>query len=294
MAVLYQMKLDQSIVDCGMSYVFQLESGHFFLIDGGFFTPGEADRLYRFLRECSKGKPVIDGWFFSHAHQDHVGVFLDMMEEHGKDLVIRKLIYNFQPLDLPVTSDGWKEVKSDLATVKRFYEVIEEYCQGIEVSIPHTGDHWLQDELSIEVLYTHEDLDVPSTFNDHSTVLRIETAGWSMLFLGDIFQHGSRILLANSPEKLKCDIVQVAHHGFAGATKELYQATEARIALWPSTQEEIKANLYREANDYLLNHSGISQHLIGGDGTLELSFPPCPEKSGECKVTIPVKAISHW
>lgn len=259
MAVLYQMKLDQSIVDCGMSYVFQLESGHFFVIDGGFFTPGEADRLYRFLHERSEGKPVIDGWFFSHAHQDHVGVFLDMMEEHREDLVIHKLIYNFQPLDLPATSEGWKEVRKDLETVKHFYEVIEGYCQNIEVYIPHTGDCWQQDELSIEVLYTHEDLDVPSTFNDHSTVLRIETSGWSMLFLGDIFQHGSRILLTNCPEKLKCDIVQVAHHGFAGATKELYQAAEAHIALWPSTQGEIEANLHREANDYLLNHSGITR-----------------------------------
>ena len=41
MAVLYQLKLDQSIVDCGMSYVFQLNSGHFFLMDGGYFTPGK-------------------------------------------------------------------------------------------------------------------------------------------------------------------------------------------------------------------------------------------------------------
>ena len=292
MANLYQMKLDQSIVDCGMSYVFQLESGHFFLIDGGFFTPGEADRLYRFLRERSEDKPVIDGWFFSHAHQDHVGVFFDMMEEHREDLVIRKLIYNFQPLDLPDTSEGWKAVRNgDLATVKHFYEVIEALGQEIEVFIPHTGDRWQQDELSIEVLYTHEDLDVPSTFNDHSTVLRIETAGWSMLFLGDIFEHGSRILLQNCPEKLKCDLVQIAHHGFAGATKELYQATDAHVALWPSTQEEIQANLHREANDYLLNHSGIRQHLIGGNGTIELSFP---EKSLGIKADIPVKNISHW
>lgn len=289
MAVLYQMKLDQTIVNCGMSYVFQLKSGHFFLIDGGFFTPGEAERLYRFLCERSEGKPVIDGWFFSHAHQDHVGVFIDMMETHRNDLVVRKLIYNFQPLDLPATSHGWRVVSNDLATVKRFGEVIEEYCQGIEVCIPHTGDRWQQDELSIEVLYTHEDLDVPSTFNDHSTVLRIETSGWSMLFLGDLSQQGSRILLSSCPEKLPCDIVQVAHHGFSGAIKELYQAVNARLALWPVAREELEANRHREANDFLLNHSAIGRHLAGGDGTIMLSFPP---HSGQDE--IPVTEISHW
>lgn len=288
MAVLYQMKLDQSIVDCGMSYAFQLESGHFFLIDGGYFTPGEAERLYRFLCERTQGKPVIDAWFFSHAHQDHVGVFLDMMETHRDDLVIRELIYNFQPLELPPTSEGWREVKNDLATVKRFYEVIDEYCKDIPIMTVHTGDRFQIDELSAEVLYTHEDLDVPSTFNDHSTVLRVQTNGWSLLFFGDIYKEGSRILLKNCPQKLKSDIVQVAHHGFAGVTKDLYQVVNANYALWPSTRDKIEENAHREANDYLLHGAGIRGHLIAGDGTIQISFPP---KASDASAELPVERM---
>lgn len=276
MAVLYQLQLDQSIVNCGMSYVFQLESGHFFLIDGGFFTPGEAERLYRFLSERSAGKPVIDAWFFSHAHQDHIGVFLDMMETHRDDLILRRLIYNIQPLDLPRTSEGWKKVKNDLATVKRFYEVIEQACADVPVFIPHAGDRWTIDELSIETLYAQELLSVPSTFNDHSLVIRVETDGWSILFLGDIYKEGSRILLDRCPEKLNADIVQVAHHGFSGATKALYEATRARLALWPSTRGEIIVNGLREANRYLLHDAGILRHVVSGDGTVKLSFPQKP------------------
>ncbi len=284
MAVLYQLKLDQSIVDCGMSYVLQLDSGHFFLVDGGYFTPGEAENLYRFLCAHTEGKPVIDAWFFSHAHQDHVGAFLDMMEAHRNDLVIRKLIYNIQPLALPETSEGWRQIKNDLATVKRFYEVVEQYCADVQKITPHTGDKWQLDEVSIEVLYTHEDLDVPSTFNDHSTVLRLETAGWSLLLLGDLYKEGSRILLAHCPEKLKCDIVQVAHHGFAGATPELYRATEAHYALWPSTEKNIAENITREANDYLLHHSGVRRHLIGGKETIRLGFPPRGERGDNLEI----------
>lgn len=284
MAVLYQLKLDQSIVDCGMSYVLQLDSGHFFLVDGGYFTPGEAENLYRFLCAHTEGKPVIDAWFFSHAHQDHVGAFLDMMEAHRNDLVIRKLIYNIQPLALPETSEGWRQIKNDLATVKRFYEVVEQYCADVQKITPHTGDTWQMDEVSVEVLYTHEDLDVPSTFNDHSTVLRLETAGWSLLLLGDLYKEGSRILLAHCPEKLKCDIVQVAHHGFAGATPELYRATEAHYALWPSTEKNIAENITREANDYLLHHSGVRRHLIGGKETIRLGFPPRGERGDNLEI----------
>ncbi len=274
MAVLYQLKLDQSIVDCGMSYVFQLDSGHFFLIDGGYFTPGEAERLYRFLCERAEGKPVIDAWFFSHAHQDHIGAFLDMMEAHRNDLELRGLMYNFQPLALPETSEGWRDMKNDLATVKRFYEVVDRYCADVPRITPHTGGRWQFGEIGVEALYTHEDLDVPSSFHDHSPVLRVETAGWSLLFLGDLYKEGSRILLTRCPERLKCDIVQVAHHGFAGATADLYRATEARYALWPSTDQNIAENIGREANDYLLHHSGVLRHLIGGNGTLRLAFPP--------------------
>ena len=64
------------------------------------------------------------------------------------------------------------------------------------------------------------------------------------------------------------------------------------MAIWPSTQEEIQANLHRESNDYLLNHSGISQHLIGGDGTAMLSFVPRTAK--EPQTAVPVELISHW
>ena len=66
----------------------------------------------------------------------------------------------------------------------------------------------------------------------------------------------------------------MAHHGFAGATRELYRAAEAHYALWPSTEENIADNITREANDYLLHHSGVRRHLIGGNGTIRLAFPP--------------------
>ena len=106
MTTLYQLQLDQRDVDCGMSYVVQLESGHFFLVDGGYFSPGEADRLYDFLRARCEGTPVVAGWYFSHAHQDHIGVFLDMMERRRESIRLCGLYFNFQPLDLPGTSEG--------------------------------------------------------------------------------------------------------------------------------------------------------------------------------------------
>ena len=275
MTTLYQLQLDQRDIDCGMSYVIQLESGHFFLVDGGYFTPGEADRLYEFLRARCIGAPVVAGWYFSHAHQDHIGVFLDMMECHGADIELCGLYFNFQPVDLPETSEGWRTKCNDLATVRRFYEVLEERCAGVPVHTLRTGERLRVEELSLEVLYTHEDLDVASTFNDHSTVAMLMACGQRILLLGDVFTEGSRILLQR-PEKLRCDIVQVSHHGYGGATRALYEATGARVALWPTPDYGVEPNIRRPANHYLLKESSVVEQIVSGRGTARLVLPYAP------------------
>ena len=273
MTTFYQLKLDQSIVDCGMSYVFHLASNHFFLIDGGYFTPGEAEHLLDFLKQKCGGKPVIDGWFFSHAHQDHIGVFINMMEHHRDEIEVRELIYAFQPLDLPETSEGWDAKSNDLATVKKFYEVLDRYCRDIPVRIPHTGDCWNIDELYIEVLYTYKDMDGESTFNDHSTVLKVTCEDQSILFLGDVYLKGSSFLLANKAAQLKSTFIQVAHHGFKGATKEVYQAADAQIALWPVAAYRLDCILSTEPDRYLLYDSEVREHYFSCFGDVSFSLP---------------------
>ena len=41
------------------------------------------------------------------------------------------------------------------------------------------------------------------------------------------------MVLAKFGAYLKSDIVQVSHHGYVGATVELYNEIDAPIALWP-------------------------------------------------------------
>lgn len=278
MTKLTQLALDQQNIDCGMSYVFQLNDGSFFLIDGGYFTPGEEDRLYAYLNERSGGKIHIAGWFFSHAHQDHVGAFINFIRKYAKNVVIDQLLYNFQPMDfsdLPEEMD-WRE--NDPATFREFYRAIDAYCPEARRVILHTGDQVRFGELTIDVLYTHEDLDIDVSkvrFNDCSTVIRATVNQQRILFLGDVFVEGERILLRN-PEALASDIVQVSHHGFSGPTAELYKKTGAKVALWPSADyvyEKIVSKKEREANEYLLNDAGINEHLVSGYGTVELTLP---------------------
>ena len=271
---LYQLELNQKLANCGMSYIFHLKDNRFFIIDGGYFTPGEEDRLYSFLCEKSGDeKPVIAGWFFSHAHQDHVGVFMLFVKKYLQDAVIENLYYNFQPMDFSKADDEWQKKFNDVATVKEFYRMAENEFKEIPVTILRRGDRFDISELKISVLYSQEQLyPEKASFNDYSTVIMIEVEGQKVLFLGDVHIKASAILMEH-PEELVCDMVQVAHHGFNGATREVYAATKAKTALWPTPDFEMEPNKSREVNDAILNHLGFEEHYIGGEGTVEITFP---------------------
>jgi len=284
---LYQLELDYTNIDCGMSYVFHLQDGRFFIIDGGYYTPGEEDRLYNFLKELTAGnEPVIAAWFFSHAHDDHIGNFVKFIWKYGKKVIIDKLIYNFQPINLPESGAECDWQNSGAALVKAFYETIDEHCRNVPIYTPQTGDIFRVGEITVEVLYTYNDLKSDNImFNDCSTVITTEYAGQKILWLGDIDKEGSNILIRDKKEKLVCDIIQVSHHGFSGATLDVYAATQAKAALWPTPDylmEDIKNNTTAVRTNYVnlfvLNEMNIKDHWIGGYGTVGIKLP---YRSGE-------------
>ena len=267
----YQLQLDQSLVNCGMSYVFQLENGDFFIIDGGYFTPGEEENLYNFLRSKTLFKPHIRGWLFTHAHQDHIGCYLKFIEKYQNDVTIDTLYFNFQPTKHKFAFGSWQKKSNDLATVKYFYKSLKVFSDLYQVHTLKTGEQISIDELKINVLYTQEDLyPEKASFNDYSAVISVELAGKKILFLGDVQEKGSAILLRDKKEELKADIVQVSHHGFNGATKELYEATGAKTALFPCPLNEFEKNKERPANAYII--ASADEIIISENGTACLEF----------------------
>ena len=147
---LYQLELNQDEVNCGASHVIQLQSGNFIVLDGGYFTAGEEDRLCRFLEERSIGAPMITAWYFSHAHQDHVGNFIQFMRKHGSKVQIQRRLFSFHPMNLSNVTGDWKS--SDPATVRAFYETVEVYCADVEKVKIHKGDQFAFEELTLDVL----------------------------------------------------------------------------------------------------------------------------------------------
>jgi len=277
---LYQIDVDNRRINCGMSYVYHLSDGRFFILDGGYFTYGERERLYALLRKASpEGKLRIAGWFFSHAHQDHLGCFIEFILKYRDEIEIDALYYTFPSLSLD-EAVRWKQ--SDNATMREFDYTVNMILPDVKHVHLHTGETFSIASLDFEVLFTHEDIYPESVgaFNNTSTILRISCEGQSILFLGDLQTASCRKLEAMWGSYLKSDMIQVAHHGFNGSTVETYALVSPTVALWPTCQEGYNGNCEREVNAFIIRMESVKEHLISGFvKTRKLSLPYTPGTS---------------
>ncbi len=271
---LFQIDLDNSRIDCGMSYLIRLRDGSIFMIDGGYFTHLQGERLFDLMKSVSCGGRVhIAGWFFSHAHQDHFGCFLDFISAHSHDIDIDGLYYNFPSLSLPEAA-SWKS--SDNSSIREFFYDIDLYLPFVPRHILHTGDSFSLPGVRFEVLFTHEDIypERIGSFNDTSTVLSVSIGDQRIIFLGDIQTDSCRKLEAMYGKDLSADIVQVSHHGFNGATTETYELISPSTALWPTPDYGFEGNRNRTVNRRLLSMECVKEHIVAGyEGTVRLDFP---------------------
>ncbi len=111
--------------------------------------------------------------------------------------------------------------------------------------------------------------------NNSSIVYRIETGKTSILFLGDLVkQAGDQLLKDQSPDKIKADVVQIAHHGQAAVDEHFYQIVNPQICLWP-TPEKIWNRAQTTGKEVLwINRLGVKQQYVAcRDGLVKLELP---------------------
>ncbi len=278
---LFQFELDFRNIDCGMCYVIRTCSGNFFIIDSAHMNSvNDHIRLHDFLRHLvpKNEKICIKGWFFSHAHQDHIAKFMDFIESGFDDYKIEKLYYNFPSLEFALGHEEWD--KGDNQTIEDFNSLIKKHAE-LKVCKLHCGNHFYIDNLEFEVLGTHEDIYPLSVarFNDTSTVLMMTVDDCKILFPGDANNKMSYLLVSRYGDLLKSDILQLSHHGFSGGTPELYERSKCSVVLVPTDKKHFEENLYREANKTALRYA--KEVYICSEGTVSL---PLPYKNGCAKI----------
>lgn len=224
----------------GESYVIQLEDGSFVLIDGGpgLGASGQQDMaaLKDYLyahKPASHAKPKIT-WMFTHLHNDHMELALGFLTGYSADVELQTVCYNVPNLDSALEdahcANNYNKLK---ALIRDVYEDTNTY-------IFHAGQKMYLAGCEIEFLYTQEDYWPNNmwTANLTSAVWRMTFKGGNtFLVLGDCEVGNCEQLSAIYGSYLESDVFQLSHHGFNGATLELYQLIDAKICLWACDEE---------------------------------------------------------
>jgi beta-lactamase superfamily II metal-dependent hydrolase len=204
------------------SFLITTADGQLIVIDGG----TAADEPYLKALIMQRGGHV-SAWFLTHAHADHVGAITRMINEDLVGVTIDNIYYNFPSIDFFRIYDS---TRAD--TAKACMDALAKMPAQVLHSNVSKGDIINIGDVRVEVMNTAYQLETDSG-NNSSVVYKFTINGKKIIFLGDLgYEGGKKFLEENADVDLKCDIVQLAHHGQNGVDKEVYEKMRPTVALW--------------------------------------------------------------
>ena len=215
-----------------MSFVFITKDNNCIVVDGGRIEDMPTLKQY-------VGGRRISAWILTHAHSDHISGLIHEIEKNGAaDFDIEKIYYNFpdydrlmQVRDVPDLTYFRMELDDALLPFNKVKDKIAD-----KLHIVKQGDTLEIDELKIEFLFSLHDGLYSNLMNDASLVFKVKAPRKTILFLGDLGPEGGDWLYRESRNKLKADIVQMAHHGHMNVSMEVYAAIAPSVCLWCAPQ----------------------------------------------------------
>ena len=267
----------------GMSYLVRLEDGTFVIIDGGYYSKEAAEHLLDVMNEQKPEgvtKLVVSAWFLTHQDGDHVGLIDGFIKAHNKDLTVKMLIGN-QVSDYVMERAGSRQRTFN-------YQSVNGKLGGCVYKKAYTGEQFFLPGMTFTILANFWDLypGYPtSELNNTSVVFDGVTKGEMLgnspaddqtrfIWLGDAQNAISQVIYRMYGSSLKCDVLQVGHHGNKNAgCMELYQACDPSVAFWPTLDIADNSHLSAAHNAWLLANVDISYWHGTREAGAELGTP---------------------
>jgi competence protein ComEC len=178
------------VIDVGQGLSVLVRTAHHALLfDTGPQYNSTADTGNRILAPYLRGEGVtkLDALVLSHDDNDHTGGAVSLLQS-----VPVAQIYTSLPVHHSILA----------GTAARFSQ-----CRA--------GDVWLWDDVRFQVLYPTlaSYAEVDRKDNHRSCVIKVSSAGGSVLLTADIEAEDERYLLANAPSELAASLLIAPHHG---------------------------------------------------------------------------------
>lgn len=258
-------------LNSSMGYVLRCDDGSTLVIDGGKDYHG--DHLMEELHKLfGKERPVVDLWILTHPHTDHTYACKAIADRYGDAITVKALMFAFPPDQIMGELEA--QVPQQCC---RLFESLARF-RDLQTIDPSAGERYWFGSVALDVLFTWKDL---PTFcegnwnlNDASLVFTLSLSRQKLMFLGDVSHEGCRVLEQRYGHALQSDVCQVSHHGWFGATCQLYQLVDPQILLWPSD-----VSMYEAATTivwpsrYLLDELRVKEVYLAGEGAVSLPLP---------------------
>ena len=265
-----------SSLSCVLTAVVRLEDGRFLVIDS--CVGSAADTIYEALCRLNVrgGKPVVAAWMFSHAHGDHVGGFIGILDKYADKIEVERVIHNFPGEQIYGENRNYMEgvpnVEGDWMTrrSREIYRLMKEKMPSGRFTIAHAGQIFEYPGVKLEVLMTTENLYKKHMFDSNmsSAIYSLTMPGGRLIALGDAVDGESKTLRKMYGKALKSDLVFLAHHGYNGGDEEMYHDIGAKVALWPCGRAGIEGNAGSYVNHFDCN--SVKYNLCLPDGESEI------------------------
>ena len=268
-------ELRATFVDVGQGdcAIIDFPDGSVMLIDAGGNPQGGPDPGERALLPllAARRRAAVDVFVLTHPHPDHYGGLGALLEA------------------LPIVElwdNGQSTAEADMGGTSGAARALLDRAQarGVRLVQPDQlcGSERRFGDATVRVIAPCPSFDAGYDPNDNSFVLRIDYAGRSLLFSGDIEGHAEHKLVASGAQ-LRADVFKVPHHGSRTSSSEpLLQAVKPQIAVISAGAWNQFGHPHPEVLDRLEHHA---EHVlqIGKLGGTSVRIRPTGELTVEAK-----------
>lgn len=282
------------LYDWGNSFVYQLKNGHFIVEDGG--MESEAPYLIDFLESLTPEgeKPIIEAWFISHAHDDHMGALraITKSQTYSNRILVDGIYYC--AANQSVNLEGGTVNQDEIV---RLAGNVLQTSRGEKTPLyrPKTGERYFFCDITVDIVHCQEQLPVANYagvrgwYNETSTVLMYTVEGQKILAGGDSDAGVMRtIMRVYDAEYLEVDVFTLLHHGIntVNMFTDFCSVNTALFTAWST--KGLNKNIGQIENSYLKEH--VAEYYAWGKGTVALTFP---YKVGEAEILPKNEWIYH-